>query len=69
MTASVIPGMWDFRGQHGTQNGSIFNPSQYLAGLGCQAVKTTPSLRIPHPSYAVENRVVVIKLVVYEQNA
>jgi hypothetical protein len=41
-----------------------FNPLQRLAGLGCPAVKITPSLCVPHPSHAVENRVVMTKLAV-----
>jgi hypothetical protein len=39
-----------------------FNPSQHLAGLGCSAFKTIPSLCVPHPSYAVENRVAIGEL-------
>jgi hypothetical protein len=47
-----------------TAKRQYFNPSQYLAGLGCSAVKTTPSLCVHHPSYAVENRVVMTNLAV-----
>jgi hypothetical protein len=46
-----------------TAGWQYLNPSQ-LAGLGCLAVKTTPSLCVPHPSYAVENRAVMTKLAV-----
>jgi hypothetical protein len=64
----VAPGVRDsVVGRWGQQNGAIFNPSQHLAGLGRLLVKTTLSLRVSHPSYAVENRVVVVKLAVYEQ--
>ena len=40
-----------------TAKWQYFNPSQHLAGLGCPAAKTTPSLCVPHLSYAVESRV------------
>jgi hypothetical protein len=39
-------------------------PSRHLAGLSCPAVKTTPSLCVPHPPFTAENRVVMTKLAV-----
>jgi hypothetical protein len=53
-------------GQRGTANDKYFNPSQ-LVELDCPAAKTIPSLRVPHPSYAVENGIVMTELVCNEQ--
>ena len=38
--------------------------SQHLAALGYPTVKTIPSKFVLHPSFAVENRMVMIKLAV-----
>ena len=65
--ASVALDMWDSVVGHlesMDREWQYFNPSQRLAGLGCQAVMTAPRPRVPYLSYATENRAVVTKLAV-----
>jgi hypothetical protein len=57
-TASMAPGVWDL------VVGRWDSMDRSMAALGCSAVKITPSKCVLHPSYAVENRMVMTKLAV-----